>query len=97
MLALPSYAAALERAAKAELAVCFYENEKSRTFRAAIEAAPFRTAALLTGPEGGFTAEEVGQAAAAGLQICTLGTRILRCETAPLCALSALMYAAGEF
>lgn len=97
VLALPSYAAALERAAKAELAVCFYENEQSRTFRAAIEAAPFRTAALLTGPEGGFSTEEIDRAAAAGLQICTLGRRILRCETAPLCALSALMYAAGEF
>ena len=33
----------------------------------------------------------------AGLQVCTLGSRILRCETAPLCALSAVMYAAGEF
>ena len=97
VIAVPSYAAALERAAKAELAVCFYENEQSRTFRAAIEAAPFRTAALLTGPEGGFSTEEIDRAAAAGLQICTLGRRILRCETAPLCALSALMYAAGEF
>ena len=97
VLVMPSYAAALARAAQAELAVCFYENEKSRTFRAAIEAGPFRTAALLTGPEGGFSAEEIEQAAAAGLQICTLGSRILRCETAPLCALSALMYAAGEF
>jgi len=29
--------------------------------------------------------------------VCTLGKRILRCETAPLCALSAVMYAAGEF
>ena len=27
----------------------------------------------------------------------TLGSRILRCETAPLCALSAVMYAAAEF
>lgn len=97
VIALPSYAAALERAAEAELAVCFYENEKSRTFRAAVEQKPFRTAALLTGPEGGFSTEEVALAAAAGLQICTLGSRILRCETAPLCALSALMYAAGEF
>ena len=97
VLALPSYAAALERAAQAELAVCFYENETSRTFRAAIEAKPFRTAALLTGPEGGFSEAEVAQAAAAGLRVCTLGRRILRCETAPLCALSALMYAAGEF
>jgi len=39
----------------------------------------------------------VEQARAAGLQVCTLGSRILRCETAPLCALSAVMYAAGEF
>ena len=39
----------------------------------------------------------VEMAKAAGLQICTLGSRILRCETAPLCALSAVMYASGEF
>lgn len=98
VIALPSYLAALDRAAQAELAVCFYENEEKLTFRAAIERkSPFRTAALLTGPEGGFEPEEVAQAAKAGLAICTLGSRILRCETAPLCALSALMYATGEF
>lgn len=97
VIALLSYSSALKRAAEADLAVCFYENEEQLTFRAAIEAAPFRTASLLTGPEGGFESEEVRQAAEAGLKICTLGSRILRCETAPLCALSALMYAAGEF
>ena len=98
VIALPSYQAALDRAAQAELAVCFYENEEKLTFRAAIERkSPFRTAALLTGPEGGFEPEEVAQAAKAGLAICTLGSRILRCETAPLCALSAVMYDAGEF
>lgn len=97
VIALPSYAAALERAAQAELAVCFYENEEHLTFHAAIEKRPFRTAAILTGPEGGFEPEEVEQAVAAGLSVCTLGSRILRCETAPLCALSALMYAVGEF
>ena len=32
----------------------------------------------------------------AGMSVCSLGPRILRCETAPLCALSALMYAADE-
>lgn len=94
---LPSYRAALARAAQCDLAVLFYENEKSRTFRSVIERAPFRTAALLTGPEGGLTEAEVALAADLGLHICTLGSRILRCETAPLCALSALMYAAGEF
>ena len=97
VLSVPSYAAALERAAKTDLAVCFYENEDHHTFREAIEQRPFETASLLTGPEGGFSEEEIDQAAAAGLQICTLGSRILRCETAPLCALAALMYASGEF
>lgn len=94
--ALLSYAAALKEAAQAELPILFYENEKSRTLRAAIEAGPFRTVSLMTGAEGGFAEDEIAQAEAAGLQICTLGARILRCETAPLAALSALMYAAGE-
>ena len=49
----------------------------------------------MTGPEGGFSEEEVEAAKQAGLKICSLGPRILRCETAPLCALSALMFASG--
>lgn len=49
----------------------------------------------MTGPEGGFSDEEVLLAQRAGLQVCTLGPRILRCETAPLCALSAVLFAAG--
>ena len=57
----------------------------------------FSSVSLLTGPEGGLEEKEVEQARSAGLQVCTLGKRILRCETAPLCALSAVMYAAGEF
>ncbi len=97
VLVLNSYQEALKRAAQAELAVCFYENEEQLTFRRAIEAKPFRSAAILTGPEGGFEESEIKQAQAAGLKICTLGRRILRCETAPLCALAALMYACGEF
>lgn len=92
-----SYAEAVRQAAMTDLPVLFYENEHANTFRAAIEGKPFTTAALLTGPEGGFEEAEVAQAAQAGVKICTLGSRILRCETAPLCALSALMYAAGEF
>ncbi len=95
--AAASFDAALAQAAQAELPVLFYENEQHRTFREAIGAAAFSSAALMTGPEGGFTPEEIQTAQQAGLQICTLGPRILRCETAPLCALSALLYATGEF
>ena len=36
----------------------------------------------MTGPEGGFSEDEVRLAQEAGMQICTLGPRILRCETA---------------
>ena len=63
--------------------------------RAAIGPAQFRTAAIMTGPEGGFSEDEVRLAEEAGMKICSLGPRILRGETAPLCALSAVLYAAG--
>lgn len=91
-----SYDAALSRAAEADLAVLLYENEENFSLRSAVTQTPCATAALMTGPEGGFTADEVAKAKAAGLQICTLGRRILRCETAPLCALTAIMFASGE-
>ena len=97
VIALPSYAAALERAAKADKALMFYENEHATTLRMALETGSFTTVSLMTGPEGGLEEKEVELARKAGLQVCTLGSRILRCETAPLCALSAVMYASGEF
>ena len=97
VVVLNSYQAALERAAKADVAILFYENERATTLRMALEEKPFSTISLLTGPEGGLEDREVGMAKDKGLQICTLGSRILRCETAPLCALSAVMYASGEF
>ena len=97
VLVLPSYKAALERAAIADKALLFYENEQATTLRMALESGTWKTVSLLTGPEGGLELSEVEQARTAGLEVCTLGRRILRCETAPLCALSAVMYAAGEF
>ena len=97
VIVLNSYAAALDRAAQADLALMFYENEHAVTLRMALEQSEYCTVSLLTGPEGGLEEREVEQARNAGLQVCTLGSRILRCETAPLCALSAVMYATGEF
>ena len=97
VLTVPSYKAALERAAQADMALLFYENERATTLRMALSQSSYRTVSLLTGPEGGLETGEVEQAMNAGLKVCTLGKRILRCETAPLCALSAVMYDAGEF
>lgn len=96
VLALSSYESALQRAASAEKALFFYENENQRTLSDAL-AGEFQTISLMTGPEGGFAPQEAEQAQKAGLEICSLGRRILRCETAPLCALSAVMFQAGEF
>ena len=45
-----------------------------------------RDIGILIGPEGGIAQEEAGAAAAAGARIITLGPRILRCETAAICA-----------
>ena len=97
VLTVDSYKAALERATKADKAILFYENEKATTLRMALEEGIYTTISLMTGPEGGLEEKEVQQAKNAGMHICTLGSRILRCETAPLCALSAVMYASGEF
>jgi 16S rRNA (uracil1498-N3)-methyltransferase len=97
VIVLKSYTEALQRAILADKAILFYENEHATTLRMAIEDGTYKTISLLTGPEGGLEAAEVVKAKDAGLQICTLGNRILRCETAPLCALSAVMYATGEF
>ena len=75
----------------------FYENERATTLKMALSEKEYKTVSILTGPEGGFSETEVEQAQQSGLKVCTLGKRILRCETAPLCALSAIMYDCDEF
>ena len=51
---------------------------------------------VFIGPEGGFDAAEVQLAKQYGAAPATLGPRILRTETAPLAALSVLMYITGN-
>lgn len=97
VIVLCSFQDALKRAAEADLPIMFYENERATTLRMALESGNYETVSILSGPEGGLEPTEVQQASSAGLRVCTLGSRILRCETAPLCGLSAVMYAAGEF
>lgn len=46
------------------------------------------TVVLLVGPEGGFTADEVRAAAAAGFEPCSLGRHVLRVETAGVVAVA---------
>lgn len=51
---------------------------------------------IIVGPEGGFSAQEVTLAKAKGVQLVTMGPRILRTETAAVAALSIVMYQQGD-
>ena len=97
VLVLNSYFEAIQRAAQSDVSILFYENERTFTLREALRKKEYQSISLLTGPEGGLEEKEVRMAIEAGVDVCTLGKRILRCETAPLCALSAVMYDSGEF
>lgn len=51
---------------------------------------------LIVGSEGGFSPEEAEFLKDSGVTAVTLGRRILRCETAPLAALTLIMHILGE-
>lgn len=53
--------------------------------------------ALLIGPEGGLTAQEIDQAEATQFRACRFGPRVLRTETAPVVALSVVQQLWGDF
>ncbi len=92
-----AFDAAVAEAAQAEIPLFLYEEEHDLGLKAALEARPeAKTVSLFSGPEGGFEPEEAAFAGESGLISVTLGKRILRCETAPVCALSAVMYATGN-
>lgn len=92
---LVSYEDALEKMTESALSLMLYE-EGDTLLRDVLPQEP-RSISLLVGSEGGFSAAEAQLAREKGIAIAGLGGRILRCETAPLCALSALLYHLGEF
>ena len=51
---------------------------------------------LIIGPEGGFSEEEVLLASEKGFLIATLGSRILRAETASIATVSIIQFALGD-
>ncbi len=85
---------AFQRMSCCDLPILFYE-QSSRPF-APILNCKWKSAAVLVGSEGGFEPEEAEQAVQAGITDASLGSRILRCETAPLAVLSALMFQSGN-
>jgi 16S rRNA (uracil1498-N3)-methyltransferase len=55
-----------------------------------------RSIVVATGPEGGFSASEVTQAARAGFSLTTLGPRVLRAETAAIVAVALAQHRWGD-
>lgn len=55
-----------------------------------------KTIGLFIGCEGGFETHEAESCSLAGVTVVSLGPRILRCETAPLAALSVIMSLTGN-
>lgn len=55
-----------------------------------------KSAAFLVGPEGGISESEVAKTTEKGVHLASLGPRILRAETAPLCVMSSLMLLSGN-
>lgn len=87
-----SFANMLSLASECELPLFFYEKERENSLKKLIAGRKFKSAAVIIGPEGGFSDEEAAKVMASGIPAASLGARILRCETAPGCAISAIMY-----
>lgn len=89
-----SFEQAVREAVHCERMLVFYEGG-GRPLRELLSEKP-RSLALFVGPEGGFDRDEVETLQSLGAETVTLGSRILRTETAPLAALSAVMFATGN-
>jgi 16S rRNA (uracil1498-N3)-methyltransferase len=88
------------------VALMAWEEEQSQSLHKALQTHPYVgtglaparvpsypiTVVLFIGPEGGLSKEEVQLAQQHGVQSVTLGTRILRAETAALAAVANVMY-----
>ena len=87
-----SYSEMLSAAVASDLALFCYEDEEAMTIKAALREKECTSISVIVGSEGGFSPEEANKARDCGCVSVTLGPRILRCETAPDYALSAISY-----
>ena len=86
-----SYKKALEMMKELDRNVLLYEEEGGVSF-GEVDLTGAKTVGLVIGSEGGFDREEAEACTAVGAAQVWLGKRILRCETAPITALSISMF-----
>lgn len=91
-----TWKAALQYAADLDMILIPYENYKdmAKTREVIQRIAPGMSVGIFIGPEGGFEQSEVDQACnvSSNAFLISLGSRILRTETAPLMLLSVLLF-----
>ena len=89
----------LSKTASGHVKILFWEAQGPGTpFPEIRREAPGRplSVTILLGPEGGLTEDEVSKARKAGFDICSLGPRILRAETAVIAACTLVQYVYGD-
>lgn len=82
-----------------DIVIVAYENETQQDIKTVLQELPKkknRKIAIIIGPEGGITEQEVKDLANKGAISVSLGKRILRTETAPLVLASVIMYEFDE-
>jgi len=80
-----------------DLKIIFWEEEQQQTLAQTLGSCSSPSSCLvLIGPEGGFAADEAGKAVEAGFVPVSLGSRILRAETAVIAAAAILQHHFGN-
>jgi len=74
------------------LALMPWEEERTMMLRDALKSPSSLTVVLFIGPEGGLMADEVKLAQRHNVRVVSLGSRILRAETAALATVASVMY-----
>ncbi|HEX7737313.1 MAG TPA: RsmE family RNA methyltransferase [Ktedonobacteraceae bacterium] len=101
LLPIRTLAEALTEIPTGAVAIMPWEEAEGRSLRDALAGVRLRVAGvvipqtvlLFIGPEGGLTSDEATLARNNGVQVVTLGPRILRAETAALASVSNVMFA----
>lgn len=91
-----SFSDMLSRIDDGSLTILPYENERQTRLCDALSDGKNKIN-IIIGPEGGFDEAEVEACTRKGARVVTLGPRIMRCETAPIATISAVMYQLGDW
>ena len=88
-----SFGEMLDAAQEYPLALFCHPDDDTLSLKQTLSShADVRRIAIVVGSEGGFSEEEFKKAKERGLVPTSLGSRVLRCETAPLFLLTAISY-----